>query len=233
MPGASGTKAALRSNNRRGYTFYQTQMTSTNGQYFYPNRIGRIILIAMEQAMGHQRLVEVLDTAGLAYLQTLPPNTLDKKFPFEWVSALQQASEKVFGERSGRTMNNRVGRLCFNNGLREFEPVLGISDLPMRLMPVGVKFRVGLQVFAGVFNQFSDQVVTLADDGEDFLWIVERNPVCWGRHTTEPCCQLAQGILEEAVFWGTGGRRYAVREAECIAVGAPKCLFKIAKQPLD
>ena len=162
-----------------------------------------------------------------------PANNLEKKFPFEWVSGLQEATERVYGERAGRSLNARIGRLCFNSGLKEFEPVLGIADLPMRLMPVGMKFRVGLEVFARVFNQFSDQVVKLSEEDNDFLWIIERNPVCWGRRTTEPCCHLALGILEESIFWGTGGRRYQVEETECIATGAKSCVFRVDKRPLD
>ncbi len=202
-------------------------------QYFYPNRMGRIILVSMDGAMGRERLDEILKVAGLETLQKLPPNNLDRKFPFEWVSGLQEATEKVFGERTGRGINARVGRLCFNSGLREFEPVLGIADLPMRLMPLSMKFRVGLEVFARVFNQFSDQVVRLSEEEGDFLWIIERNPVCWRRQTTEPCCHLALGILEESIFWGTGGRRYKVEETECIASGAKVCVFRIDKKPMD
>ncbi|MBI5052825.1 MAG: 4-vinyl reductase [Chloroflexi bacterium] len=202
-------------------------------KYFYPNRMGRVILLSMENAMGRERLNEVLKTANLETLQKLPPNNLDKKFPFEWVAALQEATEKIYGEREGRELNKRVGRLCFNSGLREFSPVLGIEDLPMRLMPISMKFRVGLEVFSRVFNQFSDQIVRLSEEDDDFLWIIERNPVCWGRKTTEPCCQLAGGILEESIFWGTGGKRYKVEETDCIAVGAKACVFRIEKVPLE
>ncbi len=209
-------------------------MTGDSTQhYYYPNRIGRIILNAMETAHGRERLDEILRAASLEQLQKLPPNNLEKKFPFEWVSGLQAATEQIYGERSGRAINARVGRLCFNSGLREFEPLLGIADLPLQLMPLSMKFRVGLEVFARVFNQFSDQVVKLSEDEEAYLWIIERNPVCWGRHTTEPCCHLAQGILEESIFWGTGGRRFKVEETQCIAVGAPTCVFRIEKKPLD
>jgi hypothetical protein len=202
-------------------------------RYFYPNRMGRVILTAMETAMGREQLEAVLAAAGLEQLRKLPPNNLEKKFPFEWVSALQEAVEKVYGERPGRALNLRVGRLCFNSGLKEFEPILGIADLPMRLMPLSMKFRVGLEVFSRVFNQFSDQLVRLGDNPDEYLWIIERNPVCWNRQTSEPCCHLALGILEESIFWGTGGRRYKVEESECIAAGAATCVFRIDKKPLD
>jgi len=57
--------------------------------------------------------------------------------------------------------------------------------------------------------------------------------VCWKRHTDEPCCQLAGGLLDEAIFWGTGGRRFKVEEISCIATGADTCTFRIDKHPLD
>ena len=210
-----------------------TTTTVQTPQYYYPNRMGRVILLAMEAAMGREHMLEVLKAANLEQLQKLPPSNLDKKFKFEWVSGLQEATEKVYGEKAGRQMNTRVGKLCFNSGLREFEPLLGITDLPLRIMPLGMKFRVGLEVFAKVFNLYSDQLVKLSEEGDDFLWLIERNPVCWNRHTSEPCCQLVIGILEEAIFWGTAGRRYKVEETDCIAIGAKNCVFRIDKQPLD
>lgn len=117
--------------------------------------------------------------------------------------------------------------------MKDFDPILGIADLPMRLMPLGMKFRVGLDVFARVFNQFSDQIVKLSETETHHLWIIERCPVCWQRQTDEACCQLAGGLLEEAIFWGTGGSRFRVVETQCRAAGGPNCTFAIDKHPLD
>jgi predicted hydrocarbon binding protein len=100
-------------------------------------------------------------------------------------------------------------------------------------MPVGMKFRIGLDVFARVFNQFSDQVVKLSDSPTHHLWIIERCPVCWGRRTDEPCCHLAAGLLEEAAFWAAGGKRFKIEEVECVAQGHPACKFQIEKQPME
>jgi len=202
--------------------------------YYYPNRMGWIILRSMKNQLGPDRMAEVLKVAGLSQLGTgwLPRN-LDKRFSFETISALQEATEKVFGTRAGRYINYRVGRGTFELGLKDFDPVLGIADLPMRLMPLSMKFRVGLDVFARVFNQFSDQVVRLSETETHHLWVIERCPVCWKRQTDEPCCQLAGGLLEEAVFWGTGGRRFKIEQIACIAAGDPSCTFQLNKTPLD
>ena len=204
------------------------------GVFYYPNRMGRILLLALRKELGHDRLHEVLAAAGQPRLTTgLLPNNLDKRFTFENVSALQEATEKVFGARVGRQINYRVGKGTFELGLKDFDPVLGIADLPKRLTSLSVKLRVGLDVFARVFNQFSDQVVKLSETETHHLWIIERCPVCWKRTTDEVCCHLAGGLLEESLFWGTGGRRFKVEEILCVAKGDPTCTFQIDKQPLD
>jgi len=77
--------------------------------YYYPNRIGRIILIAMQKEIGREQLDEVLRIGNLEELQKLPPSNLDRKFPFEWVSALQAATETTYGAKAGRSMNYRIG----------------------------------------------------------------------------------------------------------------------------
>ncbi len=206
----------------------------SDSQYFYPNRMGRIILSSMRNELGAPQLLTVLRACGHErLLSTMPLGNFEKRFPFQTVSDLQAATEQVFGVRAGRQVNQRVGRGTLELGLKDFDPILGIADLPMRLMPLGMKFRVGLDVFARVFNQFTDQIVKLSETETHHLWIIERCPVCWQRHAEEPCCQLAGGLLEEAIFWGTGGRRFKVEETHCVAAGDVTCTFKIDKHPLD
>jgi len=196
--------------------------------------MGRIILSSMRSELGPEHLPEVLRAAGYEqYLEKLPLGNLDRQFPFETVSQLQAAAEQVFGVRAGRQANYRIGRGTLGMGLRDFDPLLGIADLPLRLVPLGMKFRVGLDVFARVFNQFTDQVVKLSETDTHHLWIIERCPVCWQRTSDEACCHLAGGLLEEAIYWGTGGRRFRVEETECIAAGGATCTFEIDKHPVD
>lgn len=208
---------------------------SPPNQYYYANRMGRIVVQTMDSIMGREQLKEVLRVAGLERLLEAGhlPGNLEKRFPFEWVSGLQAATEKVYGEKAGRSLNARVGREIVGSGLKEFDAILGISDLPLRLMPLGMKFRVGLDVFARMFNQISDQVVRIAEGDDAHLWIIDRCAVCWGRHTDEPCCHLALGILDEAIFWGTGGRRYHAEEILCVARGDPTCTIAIDKRPIE
>jgi len=202
-------------------------------QYFYPNRMGVIILRSMEELVGKAALDEILQVGGLgAYSERYPPNDLELGFPFEHLSALQAAVEEVHGAAAGRELNRKVGQMCLNNGLREFNPLLGIADLPVRVMPLSLKLHVGFDIFAMVFNRFSDQVVSLSEDQKFYYWIIERCPVCWGRHTDAPCCHLAVGILEESLRWATNGQDFLVAETTCIAQGDPTCTISISKRPV-
>jgi predicted hydrocarbon binding protein len=202
--------------------------------YYYPNKIGRIVLLATEEVMGRNGVNAALNLGKLRHLvNNYPPNNFDRQFSFEEVGRIQQALEEMYGPRGARGLALRAGRACFKYGIREFGPVLGISDLAFRLLPLGMKMKVGIEVFAEVFNKFSDQVVRLGEDEESFIWTIERCPVCWGRRTSEPCCYLAVGVLQEGAYWVSGGKNFSVEETTCVANGDAVCTILIGKRPLD
>jgi predicted hydrocarbon binding protein len=202
--------------------------------YYYPNKMGRIILLAMEEVMGRNGVNAVLNLAKLKHLvNNYPPNNFDRQFTFEEVGGIQLALDEMYGPRGGRGLALRAGRMCFKFGIKEFGPVLGIADLAFRLLPLGMKLKVGFEVFAETFNKFTDQMVRLGEDETRFLWIIERCPVCWERRSSQPCCHLAVGILQEALYWVSGGKNFEVEEITCIAQGDPTCTIAIDKQPLD
>jgi predicted hydrocarbon binding protein len=202
-------------------------------EFFYPNRMGRIILKALDENVGNGKFRSILEAAGLQQFIDHPPHgDLDRGFPFEYVSQLQAAVEDAFGAEEGREINRQVGRACLSGGLQEFNPLIGIADLPVRMLPLGLKLHVGFDMFAMVFNRFTDQVVTLGEDGGNYLWTIERCPVCWKRKTDGPCCHLAVGILQESLKWATGGKEFSVVERSCVASGAEACVIEIGKRPL-
>jgi predicted hydrocarbon binding protein len=205
-----------------------------DNQFFYPNKMGRIILIALEEVMGRNGVNAVLNLAGLKHLiNNYPPNNFDRAFSFEEVSALLKALEDLYGPRGGRALAMRAGRAVFKFGIKDFGPILGIADLAFRIMPIGTKLKVGFEVFAEMFNKFTDQIVRLGEDETHYHWIIERCPMCWARRADSPVGALAVGILQEGLYWLTGGKNFHVLETECIACRASVGLFLIDKRPLD
>jgi predicted hydrocarbon binding protein len=202
--------------------------------YYYPNKMGRIILTAMEVIMGRHGVNAVLNLAHLYdRVNNYPPNNLELGFSFEEVSAIQQTLDDMYGVRGGRGLMLRAGRETWKYALKEFVPVLGITDLATRILPLGIKMKIGLEVFAETFNKFTDQRVQLGEDERGYLWIIKRCPVCWNRTSEAPCCHLAVGLLEQSLDWVSRGRRFHVEEASCIATGDETCTIVISKKPID
>ena len=211
-----------------------TGLPGSKKSYGYPNQMGRIILHVTQKLTTPAEYSQLMAEAGLAqYIDHPPAADLDHGFLFESVSALQLAAETIYGAEAGREFNRKVGRACLEGGLSEFNPLLGIADLPTRILPLGLKLHVGFDMFAMVFNRFSDQVVTLTENSKSYQWVIERCPVCWGRHTDAPCCNLAVGILEAGLRWASGGREFQVVEIQCVAMGAEQCVIDIPKRPLQ
>jgi hypothetical protein len=178
-----------------------TPFATTDRQFYYPNKMGRIILLAMEEVMGRNGVNAILNLARLKSLvNSYPPNNFDRQFTFSEVGSIQQALEDMYGPRGARGLALRAGRACFKYGIKEFGPVLGIADLAFRLLPLGMKVKVGIEVFAETFNKFSDQIVRLGEDDEHYIWIIDRCPVCWKRRTDEPCCHRGRHFAGKPVL---------------------------------
>ena len=203
-------------------------------QYFLPNKMGRIVFLAMEEVMGRNGVNAILNLARLQHrIGDYPPNNFAKEFSFNELGQVLQALDEMYGPRGGRGLARRIGQACFTFGIKDFGPMLGIADFTFRILPLGMKLKIGLEVLAQTFNKFTDHVVRLGEDDHYFYWIIERCSVCWGRRSSSPCCHLAVGILEEGLYWVSGGKNFYVEETTCVAVGDSACTVVIGRRPLD
>lgn len=201
---------------------------------YYPNRMGRIVLQAMEEILGHIGVYAVLNLAHFSDLIDQNPATnLDLKFPFEHFSRLQTAFERAYGPRAGRGLSLRVGRACLKYGLREFGPELGMTDLAFRLLPLPARLKVGSEALAELFNQFTDQHVNLEVDKKQLYWHIERRPLWRERQADGPCCTLVVGLLQEALSWFSRGKTFLVEEKNSNAGEDRLCTIVIDKTPIS
>jgi hypothetical protein len=201
--------------------------------YYYPNKIARIYLQAMEEVMGRNGLNALLNLVGLQqYVQELPPDNLEKEFDFADFSNLNQGLDDIYGPRGGRGLALRGGRATFARGLKGFGALAGVGDLAFKVLPLNTKLKIGLPAMARVFTQFSDQISRVETFDDHFLYYIDRNPVCWGRTSDRPICFVAVGLLQEGLRWVSGGLEFRVEEIECKAVGAETCVFRIDKEPI-
>ena len=199
--------------------------------YYYPNLIARIYLEAIEDIMGANGVKTLLKMGDMAWLiENYPPR---KQFDFSDFARLNEAMELLYGPRGGRAIAMRAGRQAFDQGLRNFGAMVGIADRTFRILPLKLRMKVGLGAMAKAFSTTSDQISYVQEKDDHFLYVIERCPVCWGRHADSPMCHAALGIILEGINWGTGGRRFKTAEVSCIAQGDPACTFTISKTPID
>jgi predicted hydrocarbon binding protein len=202
--------------------------------YYYPNLIAKIYLEAIEEIMGVNGMKALLNMAGMQYLiDNYPPGNLRKQFDFADFAHLNEAMEMMYGPRGGRALSLRAGRKAFDQGLKNFGAMVGVADRTFRLLPLSIRLKVGLKAMATAFSSTSDQISYVTEEEDHFVYVIERCPVCWGRHSDSPICHAAMGIIQEGLNWGTGGKQFKTAEVSCIARGDPACNFTISKQPIE
>lgn len=202
-------------------------------QYYYPNRMGRIILLSMEEVIGRNGINALLNLASLSnFIENYPPDDASPDFSFSTVSSLTEKLEQIYGPHGGRGLALRVGRACFNYGVRQYGKQLGLTDMSFRLLPLSTKLPAGAKTFAEFFNTSTDQHVQVEQEDGKLLWHIERCPLCWERKTREPVCHLAVGLLQEALYWLSGGKVFHVEEKTCIAAGDTACTIEIDQTPM-
>ena len=107
----------------------------SDGSFYYPQKMGRLILLGMEEVLGAGSLNGVLRLNSLEDMATnYPPISNDRTFSFEKVSAIQTAFELAYGPHGGRGVALRVGRASFKYGLKEYGSMLGLTEMAFRLL---------------------------------------------------------------------------------------------------
>jgi predicted hydrocarbon binding protein len=204
-------------------------------EYNYANKIVLITMKALEEVMGKNGLNAILNLAHLPHMiDHYPPDNLEREFNFADFSALNLALEEMYGPRGGRGLALRAGRAAFADALRNFGALAGAGDLAFKVLPLQAKMRIGIPAMARIFSQISDQLSTVEEKENEFIYTIHRCPVCWGRSGVDkPVCFIAVGLLQEGLKWVSGGNEFRVNESKCIAMGEEVCEFVIQKTPIS
>lgn len=201
--------------------------------YHYPQKMGKIILLSLEEVLSKSGVDAVLNLIPSDEWKSQSPSALNgQTFSFGAISHLLVALEQAYGPRGGRGLALRTGRVCFKYGLKEYGSLLGLTEIAFRMLPLSTKLRTGARSFADLFNKHTDQRVRIEETETHIFWHIERCPLCWERTTEEPVCHLAVGLLQEALYWLSGGKVFNVEETACHARGDKECIITIHKAPL-
>lgn len=203
--------------------------------YFNTNKFARIYLESIREIVGDNGLLTILNYANLSSLrEKLPLDDFEKAFDFSHFSMVNKALEEIYGIRGGRGLALRVGRTTFDDVLKDYGTLAGVGDMAFRLLPMQQKIKFGLNAMARIFSEKSDQISSLEEADEYFLYQIQRCPVCWGRSGEEQAvCYYMVGLLKEGLHWVSGGREFNITETKCVALGDEVCEFEILKTPLN
>ncbi|MGD0004789.1 MAG: 4-vinyl reductase [Anaerolineaceae bacterium] len=200
---------------------------------YYPNKTARIAIRSLEDVMGKNGINAILNLANLpSLIDNYPPDNLAREFDFADFSAINGALEEMYGPRGGRGLALRAGRATFDEALRNFGALAGVGDLAFRVLPLPAKLRIGIPTMARIFSQTSDQLSTVEEKEDHFVYTIHRCPVCWGRKTDKPACFIANGLLQSGLKWLSGGDEFRVVQTTAHSCGDKVCDFIISKDPI-
>ncbi|MCA9924891.1 MAG: 4-vinyl reductase [Anaerolineales bacterium] len=200
---------------------------------YYPNKMGRILLLSMEDVMGRNGLNALLNLIDLRqFIQELPPDNLEKEFDFAFISNINIGLQEIYGPRGGRGLAIRGGRAIFSKGLKQFGALAGVGDLAFKVLPLQTKLKIGVPAVARIFTQFSDQTSRVEEFDDYFMYYIDQCSMCWGRQTDNFMCYMAVGILQETLRWVSGGLEFRVEPKECIGMGCKAGIIRIDKEPI-
>ncbi len=208
---------------------YQDQCQSA-----FPNKISRILLLAVRDVVGENASDAVLTTARLSYLiDAVPPSDFGEGLTFAEVGRLFEAIDEIYGVTGGSQVAHDAGRASFRYWAEGLGGLMAFADVIFRILPLSMRAKIGVEALAEIFNRYSGQKVTLDENSESYFFVLERCGFCCGRRTDRPSCAFAVGILEELLFWVSLGRNFIVEETTCTARGDPVCTFCITKTPTE
>ena len=203
--------------------------------FYNTNKFARIALQAYEEVMGKNGLNAILNLAGLGNLiDNYPPDNLERQFDFADYTAIHIGLEDLYGPRGGRGLALRAGKSTFSDVFKDYGALAGVSDLAFKVLPLQTKLRIGLPAAARIFSQSSDQLTSVDETDDAFIWTIHRCPTCWSRKGADkPVCYITTGLLQAMLTWVSGGMEFRVNESKCCAVGDTVCEFVIQKEPLS
>jgi len=83
--------------------------------YFISNKFARIYLESIREITGENGLMAILNFTHLSSVgEDFPPDNLDRAFDFSHFSMINRSLQEIYGERGGRGLALRIGRITFD-----------------------------------------------------------------------------------------------------------------------
>lgn len=217
-------------------TIHQSEHTrriDPSGLY-YPNKIARTYLLSIEELIGKADVARLLRDAGLErYVDNYPPDNFERKFDFADFAAISAGLETIHGFVEAQDLSYKAGYGCFQYGMKGFGALAGLGSfsLGFRGLLVPARIKLGLLGMATIFSTFTDQLTQVEEFPDRFTYTIKKCPMCLSRHSDEPICHGALGLIDAGLRWVSDGQTFNIVETRCCAMGHDGCVIQIDKQP--
>ena len=195
-----------------------------------PNSLLYVVLTTLEDMMGKNGLVSILNISGMSeFRDSYPPNNQKQESKASDISRLISGLIDLIGKDGAKALLRKAGQRGFMLALEESPELVGVFGLELK------KMATDRERIAAVLNTLTfetnitfeegHQVIVEVDDGFE----VHINNCEWCMTLegfTHPICSAEVGLEEAMIQWATG-KRYPVEETACRAAGAEKCVFHI------
>ena len=198
-------------------------------------KLSQVLLLGMEEVLGAEQVNELLHLCGFSPLKHgLRPNQLDVQIDYRDLAGIRSAIEQKYGPRSGQGLALRSGSESFKYGLRLFGRETGLLDMSFRLQPTSAKIKTGLTSLAALFSRISQGPIRIDETTDQYLWQMDPCPLCWQDPSGRISCPSLIGLLQEFLYWSSGGKRFQVRDHQLVVLeDQPRCSLLIDKYAFD
>jgi predicted hydrocarbon binding protein len=195
-----------------------------------PNSLLYVVLTTLEDLMGRNGLVSILNLSGLSkFKDNYPPNNDEQGSLASEISRLISGVIDLMGKDGAKALLRKAGQQGFKCALEESPELLGVLGIELKKM-ASDRERIG-----AVLGALTFETNTTFEEGHQALVEVEDGFEVHINHCewcltlegfTYPICFAEVGLEEAMLQWATG-KRYPVEEIACRAAGAEQCVFHV------
>jgi len=195
--------------------------------------LSQMILLGIEEIIGRSKSQSLMNLNIIDH-ETSHEDQAVKVHGFSLLelSNLQMNIENVFGPAAGRGLAIRSGRASFRYILRKFGDELGLSGNDFRFLSSSKRITVGLVALASLINRELGDCIQMENEGGDVIWKIDYSRITTTR-IQRSICHLVIGLLQEALYWFSGGKQFRIEEISCIEQGDPACVLHIRALPVN
>lgn len=187
----------------------------------------QIVLEGAREVIDREEIFALIGMAGV------PVPEQGVKWTEDQFLAFIEAMEKRHGSLGARGIALRIGRASFQGFVRTFGTEDGFEEQEYRLLPVRKRARAGLEKIAAIFQCACKMKIAVDTEPDAWIWTIAECSQCSKPLIESTVSHFMLGLLQQYLGWISGGKVFQVEETACQAGGAPNCVIRIARLPLE